>query len=37
MLNLEAEKEILMKANFEIKSTLEGKENAIMTEWKDVF
>ena len=37
MLHLEAEKEILMKANFEIKSTLEGKEDVIVTKWKDVL
>ena len=34
--SLEAEKEILMKANAEIKSTIEGKEDVIMTRWKDV-
>ena len=37
MLSLEAEKEILVKANAEIKSTIEGKEDVIMTRWKDVL
>ena len=36
MLSLEAEKEILMKAHAEIKSRIEGKEDVIMTRWKDV-
>ena len=36
MLNLEAKKETLMKTNVEMKSTLDEKEDAIMTKWKDV-
>ena len=36
MLNVEAEKEILVKANAERKSTIEGNEDAIMTRWKEV-
>ena len=37
LLSLKAEKEILVKANAEIKSTIEGKEDVIMTRWKDVL
>ena len=30
-------KEVLIKANSEMKSTIETKENVIMTKWKDVL
>ena len=37
MLNLEAEKEMLMKVNVEMKSALEEKEDVTMTKWKYVL
>ena len=37
MTSLEEEKEMLMRANAEMKSTLEAKEEVLMTKWKDVL
>ena len=37
MLNLKLEKEMLLKANVEIKSTLEEKEYTITTKWKRCY
>ena len=34
---MEDEKESLIKANIEIKSTFEAKEDAIMTKWREIF
>ena len=34
---MEDEKESLIKANIEIKSRFEAKEDAIMTKWRDVL